>query len=667
MSLNEGVRMKVKLKKISLVSILVISLTISIYNRPLTAIASGSAIIRVPQDYKTIQEAISNADPGDIICVYSGNYSGSIVIDKTDLKIIGENKSTTIINLDGGNSIEITAHNTSIEGFTIQRASQAIIIESDNNSIYDNIFEYNYEGIYCGFSSGYPKVSNNLMSGNEFYNSGLCGIYLFSACKNNISNNRFSDNNWGICLFSGSSNNVLDGNTIMNSRGLGIVLNNCTHNIVSNNHIDSAGTTGIYVDQGSNYNIVHGNVLTNTNGIWGILYVINSYYNTVTNNVLMNNSGGIYLDHTFYTIIGNNTMIGNRYGLGVNGDSLSHFVHSIDNSNKINGKPVYYLVNQEKITLDAINYSELGFLGIINSTNVKIRDLQVTNNWHGLLLAYTTNSTVENVTVSNNNCGMYLINSPNNTLIYNTFSKNSYGICLMNSESTVYKNNFSNNTQQVICPTYNPFWNNGAEGNFWSDYTGEDQNGDGIGDSPYAINEDNQDQFPLIDPVSFRRVFYAGTWDQIPYYVIVYSNSTVAGFNFNSALKQITFNVSGSSGKTGFCNVSIPKNLLNGDYEIWIGNTTVIPSLVSNGTYSFLYFTYNCTTRNVRITGTIAISPLSPISIVLISILLMLFIIIAGKLKTRRVHVKIKRQLLDSLISLLPSSSRVLFASNSCY
>ncbi|MGD8544675.1 MAG: hypothetical protein PVH12_00745 [Candidatus Bathyarchaeota archaeon] len=40
----------------------------------------------------------------------------------------------------------------------------------------------------------------------------------------------------------------------------------------------------------------------------------------------------------------------------------------------------------------------------------------------------------------------------------------------------------------------------GREGNYWSDYNGSDIDGDGIGDSPYIINENNTDNYPLMEP-----------------------------------------------------------------------------------------------------------------------------------------------------------------------
>jgi nitrous oxidase accessory protein NosD len=37
-------------------------------------------------------------------------------------------------------------------------------------------------------------------------------------------------------------------------------------------------------------------------------------------------------------------------------------------------------------------------------------------------------------------------------------------------------------------------------GNYWSDYTGHDENDDGVGDVPYVIDKENKDEFPSMDP-----------------------------------------------------------------------------------------------------------------------------------------------------------------------
>jgi hypothetical protein len=41
-------------------------------------------------------------------------------------------------------------------------------------------------------------------------------------------------------------------------------------------------------------------------------------------------------------------------------------------------------------------------------------------------------------------------------------------------------------------------WDNGKTGNYWDTYTGADENGDGIGDTPYELFEYMTDNYPLM-------------------------------------------------------------------------------------------------------------------------------------------------------------------------
>jgi len=93
----------------------------------------------------------------------------------------------------------------------------------------------------------------------------------------------------------------------------------------------------------------------------------------------------------------------------------------------------------------------------------------------------------------------------------------------------------------------------------------------------------------------------------IDYMVTMRSNSTITDFVFNQTLTQVSFNVNGTHGAVGFCNVTIAKSLLDGNpWTITIEGESPIDFIPSdNVTHSFLYFTYmHTSTLHVIIQGT---------------------------------------------------------------
>jgi nitrous oxidase accessory protein len=188
----------------------------------------------------------------------------------------------------------------------------------------------------------------------------------------------------------------------------------------------------------------------------------------------------------------------------------------------------------------------------IRSNYSTISDCNITTNKnYGLyLFGYptTTNNIIKFNTCSNNRYGLYAFNAKINNISSNTFTynteyglylstqsddnlvsdniliENNYGIRIKDSEkNTIIKNLIKNNKNGLYfcCGAYNNIaynnvfikntnwnaqddpgniWDNGTVGNYWDDYTGTDANSDGIGDTPYLINDDKGDRFPLMQP-----------------------------------------------------------------------------------------------------------------------------------------------------------------------
>jgi parallel beta-helix repeat protein len=103
--------------------------------------------------------------------------------------------------------------------------------------------------------------------------------------------------------------------------------------------------------------------------------------------------------------------------------------------------------------------------------------------------------------ITNFTYGIYFEEVNNAAIITrNTLANNTVGLLLNNSNgNTIYHNNFISNSQQVMTVgTSRNIWNKNSDSNYWSDYTGLDEDQDGKGDSPYIIDEQNQDNYPFM-------------------------------------------------------------------------------------------------------------------------------------------------------------------------
>ena len=195
---------------------------------------------------------------------------------------------------------------------------------------------------------------------------------------------------------------------------------------------------------------------------------------------------------------------------------------------------------------------------------------------------------------------------------YHNVGYGGWGLILGSSaiNNIFYRNNIINNEKNVESSTSGNLWDNGIEGNYWSDYNGTDPNQDGIGDNAYKINEDNQDNHPLMAPI---KSFDAGTWEWTPYNVNIVSNSTVSKFGFDHESTQIRFNVEAENGTTGFCRVTVPKDLLSaeGNWEVLSNGNSLTPTINEDENNTYLYFSYQHSMKTIEIVGTTAIPEFS--------------------------------------------------------
>jgi len=247
--------------------------------------------------------------------------------------------------------------------------------------------------------------------------------------------------------------------------------------------------------------------------------------------------------------------------------------------------------------------SALNGISLQSSSGNTISGNAITYSTNGVYLLSSSYNTISGNTVAyNTNAGIQFSSSSNNIISGNTVFSNYYGIqFILSGENTVYHNNL-NNDRQAYADAVNS-WSYDGEGNYWSDYSGQDLNYDGIGDNPYTVDTSIQDSYPLMGIFS---VFYVNFQREI-YSVLFVSNSTISDFKFEISTettnKMILFNVTGEENTTGFCRVVIPTELMNYTFMAIIDNEEVTPVLLSpsNETYRYIYINYTHSTRTIKI------------------------------------------------------------------
>jgi len=249
-----------------------------------------------------------------------------------------------------------------------------------------------------------------------------------------------------------------------------------------------------------------------------------------------------------------------------------------------------------------------GILLISNVTNVTICNNIIRNNIQGVNIRESNGNLIaDNLILNNSVAGINIVqNSISNSIIGNTLINNTAGIRIYSSYNKLYRNNFINNRDyplRVFGGVGNLF-DNGVEGNYWSDYKGADNGsldprtgnprvaGDGVGDT--ELPHWGIDYNPLMEPWNMTRVYYVDS--QV---VEVCCNYTVASFEFNQTERQIRFYITGPPGWRGFCNVSVPQALLNpneSSSERWIvmlgSNQLTNVNIVSVNDSTLISFNY---------------------------------------------------------------------------
>lgn len=401
----------------------------------------------------------------------------------------------------------------------------------------------------------------------------------FSVVSENVSIENLTFRNASHGIRVENTRSVTIQNNILKLNGDGIGTNNTDHVTIQNNFALN-NSYGIYVEISSNCIIQNNTADNNWGGHPDLLYgggivIVKSNKTDILDNYLTKNMVAIELSESHDNKITKNLLIANGEIDLINSDRNTIFDNELEKDGIIVYDSSYNLVKGNLLLNSSIGVG--GGVGNMFCQNI------IANGRFGFTMELAQDFFVGNFIV---NC--------------------TYGINIHYSNgSTFYHNNLINNTIHVTKDVYTNIntWDNGKEGNYWSNYTGQDNNIDAIGDQPHILNEFNVDRYPLMAPIN---IFDAGTWNNTQQQIHVISNSTVTAFQLNKAQIKVSFNVTGTSPTLGFCRVTIPniivQNMWNNSYMVLVNDQE--PLFIKNWTdvtNTYIYITYQHSQQQITI------------------------------------------------------------------
>lgn len=499
-----------------------------------------------PLQYIFNQSNVIINDAGQAIVAYSQGvimkntnlstvYTGAHIYNSNNVSII----NNTVFN-NSGNAIYVYYSNvTLIENNIFANNHDAVHMGFSNFTVQENNISNNTNnGIFTRNSSGTflnNTISNNKERGiyidqskdvfiinNTISNNNREGILIYSADNVTITNNTF--NNGGLNILQLNKNytikdNIVNGkplqyvfnqtNVVIENAGqvivtysqdviiknvnlsfvtLGAIIGYSNNISMINNTIFNNNLYGIYDYNNFNFSIIN-NSISNCN--YGI-QIIKSNKISVINNTVSNCDYGVRLGLTVNLNLTKNTF--NNCGLDLMGDDTFYYNHVVA-GNIVNGKPLQYVYDKANVTIE-----DAGQVIVAYSLEITIKNVNLSNASVGAFIYNSNNVILTNSTISYNRKNIYVRKSNNITITKNTISDSEIGIFIGSpSDTIIFLNNFFNNIKQIDDLGAHMF-DNGGFGNYWSDYTGMDSDGDGIGDAPYQIDADSIDNYPLIYP-----------------------------------------------------------------------------------------------------------------------------------------------------------------------
>lgn len=246
---------------------------------------------------------------------------------------------------------------------------------------------------------------------------------------------------------------------------------------------------GVWVDRTAGARIIGNTVIGSQIGHRSLrgngIHLFDASKLTIANNRVSGGRDGIYVSATEDSVIANNVVEKTRYC-------------------------VHYMFSYRNTLSENICRNNASGFALMESHRIKVlRNVATDNEQHGLLFRDAENCTIVDNRLERNGEGMFFFSSVENEVARNLIKDNRIGarVWAGSLRNTVRNNSFVGNQLQVFYIGQNDLvWGvveeahakkratalslerGAARGNYWSDYLGWDQDGDGVGDRPYRVS-----------------------------------------------------------------------------------------------------------------------------------------------------------------------------------
>ena len=350
------------------------------------------------------------------------------------------------------------------------------------------------------------------------------GVLLLFTSNSQIANNSIVRNNRGIVLYRSEDNSFLSNNIVNSTYGiLSYSPKNSFKNNCLENNVHDVNFADRFIDEFDYSNIVDGKPICYWN--WksdkvvptnvGYVVLMSCSNITIQNLNISHRRQGMLLVGLTNSVITNNIIANNSEGIILKGSSNNLIKANLVENNS---EAVYLEASHSNnLSGNRITYNSNSAVHFEDSSNNTISDNYIAHSGKGFILNRGSNNLVTgNSIIYSKETAFHIGESTSNTITGNNIAwSRSWAITITGSVgyNKIHHNDFVNNMGGTF-QTYpgsktRNSWDDGNEGNFWSDYQrryplAKEVEGSNIMDTPLAMNEINVDRYLLIKPVDLK-------------------------------------------------------------------------------------------------------------------------------------------------------------------